>query len=289
MESRIRIPAATSKYQWYYKQGLRLCASRGFGRLDGPALPGEVDLELKDYGFMKTRTSRICLFASLGAASLVALSTTAQTAAPSSAAPSIPAATDAAPVKLPYGAEDVLKLSRAQVSEDVTLNFIHNSGTIYNLAPKDIVYLRNEGVSDRVINTMLDQRKNVPAEMAAQSAPASAPTAPQAPVYQDANAAAVAQASAQYAPTYVQPAPVYVQPEPTYTPASTVYVIPYSSSGYGYSSYYPNYYGSSYRYYGPSVVFGIGYGGGGHRGGYYGGHYRGGYYGGGHYRSFGHR
>ena len=238
---------------------------------------------------MKTRTSRICLFASLGAASLVALSTTAQTAAPSSTAPSIPAATDAAPVKLPYGAEDVLKLSRAQVSEDVTLNFIHNSGTIYNLAPKDIVYLRNEGVSDRVINTMLDQRKNVPAEMAAKSAPANAPTTPQAPVYPDANTAVAAQASAQYAPTYVQPAPVYVQPEPTYTPASTVYVIPYSSSGYGYSSYYPNYYGSSYSYYGPSVVLGIGYGGGGHRGGYYGGHYRGGYYGGGHYRSFGHR
>ena len=43
---------------------------------------------------------------------------------------------DAAPVKLPYGVEDVLKLSRAQVSEDVTLNFIRNSGTIYNLAPR---------------------------------------------------------------------------------------------------------------------------------------------------------
>ena len=111
----------------------------------------------------------MCLFASLGAASLVALNATAQTPAPTTSPASTPAAADSAPVKLPYGVEDVLKLSRAQVSEDVTLNFIHNSGTIYNLSPNDIVYLRNQGVSDRVINTMLDQRKNVPAEMAAQS------------------------------------------------------------------------------------------------------------------------
>ena len=126
---------------------------------------------------MKTRTSRICLFASLSAAFLTALSTTAQTTAPTAATPSTPATAEAAQVKLPYGVEDVVKLSRAQVSEDVTLNYIRNSGTIYNLAPKDIVYLRNEGVSDRVINTMMDQRKSVPAEMAAQLAPATAPQA----------------------------------------------------------------------------------------------------------------
>ena len=144
----------------------------GFGGLDRPAFPGELDLELKNYRIMKTRAFPICLFASLGAASLVALSATAQTSAPSTATTSTSAPTEAAVVKLPYGADDVLKLSRAQVSEDVTLNFIRNSGTIYNLAPKDIVYLRNEGVSDRVINTMLDQRKNVPAETAAQPRPA---------------------------------------------------------------------------------------------------------------------
>jgi hypothetical protein len=253
----------------------------GFGGLDRPAFPGELDLELNNYRFMKTRTSRMCLFASLGAASLVALSATAQTPAPATTATSTPAQNDAAVVKLPYGADDVLKLSRAQVSEDVTLNFIRNSGTIYNLAPKDIVYLRNEGVSDRVINTMLDQRKNVPAEIAAQTAPATAPAAPQTPAYPDPNAAAAAQASAQYAPSYVQAAPVYVQPEPTYAPASTVYVIPDSSP-----RYYPYYSGGYPYYYGPSVVFGFGYGGGyygGYRGGYYGGGHYGGYRGGGHY------
>jgi hypothetical protein len=225
----------------------------------------------------------MCLMASLGVASFVAFSATAQTPAPATTPTSTTAPADAAPAKLPYGVEDVLKLSRAQVSEDVTLSFIRNSGTIYNLAPKDIVYLKNEGVSDHVINAMLDQGKSVPTIMGAQAAPATAPAAAQALVYPDANAATAAQASPQYAPTYAQPAPVYVQPEPTYAPASSVYVMPYSSPGYGYSSCYP-YYGGYYPYYGPSVVFGFGFRG----GGYYGGH-RGGYYGGGHSGYGGHR
>ncbi len=234
---------------------------------------------------MKTWTTRTRLFASLGAASLVVLNAAAQTLAPTNAT-SAPAAADIAPVKLPYGVEDVLKLSRAQVSEDVTLNFIHNSGTIYNLSPSDIVYLRNQGVSDRVINTMLAQRQNVPAETAAQAAQSAAAAAPQAPVYPDANAAAAAQAPTQYAPTYVQPAPTYVEPQPASVPASTVYVIPYSSGGYYYPSYYP-YYGGYYGYYGPSVVVGFGYRGGGYYRGYHGGYY-GGNHGGGSYHYYGH-
>jgi hypothetical protein len=231
---------------------------------------------------MKTQTIRARLFASLGAATLVVLNAAAQTPAPTTTAAPAPTATDTAPVKLPYGVEDVLKLTRAQVSEDVTLSYIHNSGTIYNLSPNDIVYLRNQGVPDRVINTMLDQRKNVPAEAAAQAAQSAAPAMPPAPANADANAAAAAQAAPQYAPTYAQPAPAYAAPEPTYAPASSVYVIPYSSGGYYYPSYYP-YYGGYYGYYGPSVVFGFGYRG----GGYYGG-YHGGYRGGGPYRYYGH-
>jgi hypothetical protein len=76
------------------------------------------------------------LVASVGAASLMALNATAQTQAPTTPPASPAAAADTAAPKLPYGVEDVLKLSRAQVSEDITLNFIHNSGTIYNLTPK---------------------------------------------------------------------------------------------------------------------------------------------------------
>jgi hypothetical protein len=259
------------------------------GGLDRPAIPGELNLELKKYRLMKMWATRTCLFASLGVASLVVLNAKAQTAAPASAT-SAPAVSDTAPVKLPYGVEDVLKLSRAQVSEDVTLNFIHNSGTIYNLGPNDIVYLRNQGVSDRVINTMLDQRKNVPAETAAQAAPPPAAATSPAPAYSDANAAAAAQASPQYAPTYAQPSPVYVQPEPAYTSGSTMYVIPFSSPTYYYPSYSP-YWGGYYGYYGPSFGFSYGYRSGGYyngyRGGYHGG-YHGGYSGGGHSHSYGH-
>ena len=233
---------------------------------------------------MKTRTFRMCLCAGLGAASLVALNATAQTSAPITTAAPASAPADSAAVKLPYGADDVLKLSRAQVNEDVTLNFIRNSGTSYNLAPKDIVYLRNEGVSDRVINTMLDQRKSVPAEAAAQAAMASAAAAPQASVSPDPSAVA----APQYALAYVQPVPVYVQPEPIYAPASTLYVIPYPYAGYRYPSSYPYYSGGYYRYGAPSVAFSIGYRSGGYYGGHYGGRY-GGYHGGGPHRAYGHR
>ena len=230
----------------------------------------------------------MCFLASLGAASLVALNSTAQTPAPTTTPASTPAAADSAPVKLPYGVEDVLKLSRAQVGEDVILNYVHNSGTIYSLVPNDIVYLRNEGVSDRVINTLMDQRQSVPAQAAAQTAPPGASDAPQAPVRPDASAAAAAQASPQYAPAYAPAAPVYIEPPPTYDPASTVYVIPYSGGGYGYANSYPYYSGGYYGYCAPSVVVGIGYGRGGGYRGHYGG-YHGGYRGGGHYGHYGHR
>ena len=277
-----------SKYQRYYEQGLGLCARKGFGGLDRPAFRGELDVELINYHFMKTQTSRMCLFASLGAASLVALSATAQTQAPSTTTTASPVPAVSAPATLPYGAGDILKLSRAQVGEEVTLNFIHNSGTIYNLAPNDIVYLHNEGVSDRVISAMLDQRRNVPAEMAAQSAASSAPAMAPAPVYQDPNAAAAAQASGQYAPNYAQAAPVYAQPEATYAPPSTAYAIPYSSPDYYpyYYGGYPYYYGGYPYYYGPSVGFGFGFGGGRYYGG---GFHGGGFGGGGHGGSGGHR
>ena len=71
-------------------------------------------------------------------------------------------------LKVPYGVEDVLKLSRAQVSEDVITTYIQNSGTIYGLRSQDIVYLKQQGVSDRIINTMMEQRR-IANEVAAQA------------------------------------------------------------------------------------------------------------------------
>jgi uncharacterized membrane protein YgcG len=192
--------------------------------------------------------------ASAQAAAAPAVSETAPAVTVSSAtATASPAAAtrEAAAVKLPYGADDILKLSRAQISEDVTLNYIQNSGTTYGLNAKEIIYLKNEGVSDRVINAMQDQRKRV-MESAAQT------PSPAVQVYSGANVAAAAPVYAPE-PIYVQE-PLYFEPISTYeeetTPASSVYVIPYSSPvspSYTFASSYPTYgaYGSYAVYGGP--------------------------------------
>lgn len=180
--------------------------------------------------------------------------------APQPAAPAVaaaPAPAQAARVKLPFGVADVVKLTQAQVSEDVVLNFVLNSGTVYNLGPKDIIYLRDQGVSDRVITTMMNQVNRVAEESTQQAA--SQPQAP-APVYLDPNAAQPGQ------PLYVPAYPPPPAPEPS---PSTVYVIPFTPpvAPY-YGGYYP-YYGG---YYAPGVSFVYTIG----RGGYHGrGYHRG--------------
>ncbi len=183
--------------------------------------------------------------------------------------------------RLPYGAEDVVKLSRAQISDDVIINYVRNSGTAYNLQPTDIVQLRNDGVSDQVIKAMMDQKNHLGDYAANQSA------------------AAQQAVPAQMTAPNVATAPLTPAPAVTTAPASSVYVIPSPSveaAYYGpyYDPYYYSpyaYYGSPYYYgyYGPGISLGFRFGGGRYYGGhYYGGHYGGGHYGGGHYGGGGH-
>jgi hypothetical protein len=161
------------------------------------------------------------------------------------------AAVQSAP-PLSYGVAPVLQLSQAKVSDSTIVTYIQNSGTIYNLDAPQIVYLKQQGVSDTVLKTMLNQRQNV-VNNGAQTAPAT---------------------SGAQAPNAVAP------PTVTYTtvPAPTVYVIP-DTQTYRYDAYYyqPNYY-PYYGYYGwpyPAVSLSFGFGG--YRGGYHGG-YRGGWH-----------
>src|ERR1700690_1781221 len=167
-------------------------------------------------------------------------------------------AAQTAPVPLSYGVSQIIQLSKANVSEGTIVNYIQNSGSSYGLDANQIVYLKQQGVSDAVINTMLSQPRQV-AQPVAQTAPATA----------------------------APPAVTYVQTTPAYVPSPTVYVIPdtqtynyYACSyrpacGYGYfRPYY--YYGGCY----PAVSFSFGFGGGYYRGGW-GGGYRGGNHGGG--------
>ena len=174
-------------------------------------------------------------------------------------------AAQTAPVQLSYGVSQIIQLSKAKVSEDTIVNYIRNSGSSYGMDASQIVYLKQQGVSDAVLNTMLNQPRQV-----AQAAPQ--------PAYPTASSTATVVA---------QPAVTYVQTAPAYVPSSTVYVIPDTQTYRYYNNYYQPSYGY-YPYYGgwgyPAVSFSFGFGGG-NRGGYYhggwGGGWGGGYRGGG--------
>ena len=168
-------------------------------------------------------------------------------------------AAQTAPVQLSYGVSQIIQLSKAKVSDDTIVNYIRNSGSSYGLEASQIVYLKQQGVSDTVINTMLNQPRQV------------APAAPQPAYYSTASSTATVVA---------QPAVTYVQTAPAYVPSSTVYVIPDTQTYQYYNNYYQPAYGY-YPYYGgwyyPPVSFSFGFGGG-YRGGYYhGGGFRGGW------------
>lgn len=232
-----------------------------------------------------------CILLAVGALSLTPLTvalaadtnspadSSAQVAPTAAAQPTTAAPTVATPAaaRLPYGLEDIVKLSRAQISEDIILNYVRSSGTVYNLRPQDIVTLKNEGVSDHVISAMLDQRRAA-AEMASQAITQPAPMSPAPAPDSSAPVVTPLNAPPDSASAYADTAP------------STAYVIPYSPAPY-YGYYSPYSYPYSYPYYGygPVVTFGFGYGGWGHggwghggwgRGGW--GHGGGGHFGGGH-------
>jgi hypothetical protein len=162
-----------------------------------------------------------------------------------------PAAVNAPAPPLAYGVPQILQLAQANVGNDTIIAYIKNSGTSYGLNADQIIYLKQQGLSDGVITAMLNQPK---AGVAAY--------APQAPAPQPAAAPAVATVPT---PT---PAPTvtYVQS----APATTYYYQPYQP--YYYPAYYPAY--SVY----PAVSLSFGWGGGSYyHGGYYGGWHGGGY------------
>lgn len=51
--------------------------------------------------------------------------------------------------------EDIKKLAKAGVSDDVVLSFIRANGTIPNLTSDDVVELKAAGVSDRVLSALM--------------------------------------------------------------------------------------------------------------------------------------
>ena len=119
---------------------------------------------------MKTR---FCNKSILPVSGIAALAISLVTVFGQEAGPNTTAATDttkststpadvatATPV-LSAGANDVLKLARAKVGNSTILAFIHNSGISYTLSASEVIYLREQGLSDEVITAMLEQRRNL--------------------------------------------------------------------------------------------------------------------------------
>src|SRR5580658_3811544 len=132
-------------------------------------------------------------------------------------APAQDTVTMSASAKVPYAVAQVVQLEQAKISDDTVIAYIRNSGNNYNLTANDILYLRQQGVSDAVLTAMLTQSR-----MNATSA------------YQPQPVTTQVQAPSP-APTAVYDSPVtYVQPAPT---------------TYYYSNSYPYYY-PYYNYYG---------------------------------------
>lgn len=78
----------------------------------------------------------------------------------------------------PLSVADVKALAQARVSDDVIITQIRNSRTVYHLSAADIIDLKNSGLSDQVVNFMI----NTPSLLGGYSAAAPAvQVAPQPP------------------------------------------------------------------------------------------------------------
>jgi hypothetical protein len=89
----------------------------------------------------------------------------------------------APPADFPPGLQDVIKLTKAAVADDIICTQIRTAGVSYQLSADTIVYLQNQGVSKTVIATLMEQRPN-PAAAAAppvETPPQTAPPAGEAP------------------------------------------------------------------------------------------------------------
>ena len=194
-------------------------------------------------------------------ATLVAFSTTnifaqdtnavGQSEIPTGTAAETPAAPIIAPSTTPLSSADmqILQLAQENVSDGSIINSIQNSGTVYGLDASQIVNLKQQGVSEAVINAMLNQTAAVAS--AAQQQQQS-----QTPAPNGAETAAANQQQDVAQPSTPPPSP------------STVYIVP-DTQTYNYNNWASPYYvdPNSYPlYYAPVGVY-RGWGWGGYHGG----------------------
>jgi hypothetical protein len=78
--------------------------------------------------------------------------------------------------------QEVVKLTKAPMSDDVIIAYIKNTGASYNLSADDILYLNSQGVTQPVISALLQAKSSVAIAPAPAPAPVVTPTTPAPPV-----------------------------------------------------------------------------------------------------------
>jgi hypothetical protein len=190
------------------------------------------------------------MVAVMAVASLALSASTAQ-AQDSSAANAVrTAVVNASVPQLSYGVSQIVQLAQAKVGDDTIIAYIKNSGNSYGLTVDQIIYLRQQGISDAVITTMLNQPR---AEVAVATPTTPAPQPVAASTAPTGSGSTITTASGSTAT--VAPTVTYVQS----VPDTTYYYQPYYP-------YYSPYYCPAYAWY-PPVSFSFGWGWGGWRGG----------------------
>ncbi len=104
---------------------------------------------------------------------------TAAAAAPTDATPTnlAPAELPKLPADLSPGLADVIKLTQSNVGDQVVVNYIKNSGNTFKPTADEILYLKDLGVSEEVISTlMVNGTSGAPSVATAAPAPQPAPT-----------------------------------------------------------------------------------------------------------------
>jgi len=167
------------------------------------------------------------------------------------AAPATTPTPDAAPAstvtlapQLSYGVSSIVQLSQANVGDATILKYIQTGGSGYGLNADQIIYLKQQGVSDAVVNAMLSQPSQPAPVTTVAMAPAAAPDANAAPAPDystpsvNANYQAEAAPVAAVNPAPVPPVSVYVIPAP---PTTTIYSSPATPYLYYHPGYAPGY------------------------------------------------
>lgn len=190
------------------------------------------------------------------------------------------AAAEATAPQLGYGVRQILQLAQAKIGDETILAFIKNSGNSYGLNADQIIYLRQQGLSDAIVTAMLNQ----PRAGAALPLPATSAPPPVVSTATPAPHVAYEQAAPEttyYSGPYYYYDPYYYSPGYTwYSPVALGWGWGWGWGGRGYYRGYHGYAGFRGGWHGGGFAGGFhaggfhggGVGGGGHSGGFGGGH-----------------